>query len=167
MHIIPRVNILRDSLELVPINQRLDENPDIGSDPDLREVLLGTIEYYQVIGFSPPWIGYFAWLGGNIVGSAGFKGRPVNNRVEVAYGTREEFRNRGIATEICRQMVSIADRAIPGLIITARTLKDNSHSAGVLRRNGFRNVGIVWDKDDGEVYEWIYESEVNRKTHNK
>ena len=144
-------------LQLIPIQQTLEENSKFQTDPGCEEVLRMTLDYYKIVGFNPPWIGYLAKLNGVIVGSAGYKGKPVDNKVEIAYGTLPSFRGRGIGTEICRQLVLLARKTDPAIIITARTLPENNHSTGILRKNNFRLLGTVWDKDDGNVWEWLFE----------
>lgn len=116
-----------------------------------------TINFYHSTGFVFPWIGYFACVDGNIVGSAGYKGQPVNNKIEIAYGTNASFRRQGIGTEICRQLVVLAHTTDPNIIITARTLPQESYSTKILQKNGFKLLGMVWDKDDGDVWEWQFE----------
>ena len=60
--------------ELIPIFPTAEENAGLLQHPELSEILSMTVAYYDVIGFHRPWIGYFARLGGEWVGSAGFKG---------------------------------------------------------------------------------------------
>ena len=38
--------------------------------------------------------------------------------------------------------------------ITARTLMENNASTQILRKNGFEFKGIVFDEEDGDVWEW-------------
>ena len=50
--------------------------------PDLAtQVGLAYRQLYLAVGFAPPWIGYLAQENDVCVGSCGFKGPPVNNRV--------------------------------------------------------------------------------------
>jgi GNAT superfamily N-acetyltransferase len=144
-------------LELIPIKQTLAENQELAGKPDCLEILTMTIDHYKVIGFVPPWIGYFAQNNGEIVGSAGYKGQPLDNKIEIAYWTSPNYRNQGIGTEICGQMVLLARQADAGVIITARTLPEGIASNRILEKNGFKLLGTIWDKDDGEVLEWQWE----------
>jgi RimJ/RimL family protein N-acetyltransferase len=116
-----------------------------------------TLDFYGRVGYIPPWIGYYARLDNKYVGSAGFKGKPKNNKVEVAYGTFPEFEGKGIGTEICRQLVLLAQKTDPDIIITARTLPEVNASGSILKKNGFIFLGIVWDEEDGNVWEWEYQ----------
>ena len=87
---------------------------------------------------------------------AGFKGRPVDGRVEIAYGTFPSFQHKGIGAMICRELVMLTLRTDPTVKITARTLMEENHSTKILRKNGFLWQGVVVDPDDGEVWEWEY-----------
>ena len=136
-----------------------EENQEFAVIPACKESLIMTLDYYKIIGYVPPWIGYFARLNRELVGSAGYKGQPVDNKIEIAYGTFPEFREKGIGTEICRQLVLLAQRTDPKLIITARTLPEYNYSTKILQRNGFRLLGNVWDKEDGDVWEWLYDKD--------
>jgi ribosomal-protein-alanine N-acetyltransferase len=60
---------------------------------------------------------------------------------------------------MCRQLVLLAQRTDPKLIITARTLPEYNYSTKILQRNGFRLLGNVWDKEDGDVWEWLYDKD--------
>jgi [ribosomal protein S5]-alanine N-acetyltransferase len=144
-------------LELVQIKETLAENSEFESCPECHAILHMTLDYYRVIGYNPPWIGYFAKIRGKVVGSGGYKGKPVDNKIEIAYGTLPEYENQGIGTRICRSLVLLALRTDKNIIITARTLPENGFSSKILQKNNFRHLGIVWDKDDGYVWEWLYE----------
>ena len=115
-----------------------------------------TIEYYKKTGFEIPWIGYYASIDNVLVGSAGFKGRPVNGRVEIAYGTFTRFQEKGIGTEICKQLVQLALKTDPSVRICARTFAAGNCSTKILLKNGFECQGTVIDDEDGEVWEWEY-----------
>ncbi len=147
-------------IELIPIKQTLKENQAFETNPDCQEILLMTVEYYKTIGFVPPWIGYYARLNRELVGAAGFKGQPVDNKIEIAYGTFPGYRQQGTGTEICRQLVLLALKTNPAIIITARTLPENNYSTKILQKNSFKLLGTVWDKEDGNVWEWQYEKHI-------
>jgi ribosomal-protein-alanine N-acetyltransferase len=144
------------NLELRPILPTLEENAEFLKRLDNTEVLEMTVTFYARIGYSQPWVGYFAMMDDTIVGSAGFKGRPMLGKVEIAYGTMEDFRGKGIGTEICKLLVSIAREADPRVVITARTLRKKSHSTAILTKNNFVKKGTVVDPEDGKVWEWVY-----------
>jgi len=144
-------------IEFVPIKRTFEENPEFISNPDCADSLQMSVDYYKIIGFTPPWLCYYVRLEGELVGVAAFKGKPVNNRVEIAYGTFPRFRQHGIGTEICQQLVILALKMDPDLIITARTLPEYNYSTRILQKNGFRFTGVVWDNEDGNVWEWVFE----------
>ncbi len=143
-------------LELIPIRKELGENTDFAGHPDCKESLLVTLEYYKKIGFEIPWIGYYASVGHVLVGSAGFKGKPVDGRVEIAYGTFLRYREKSIGTAICKQLVQLALKTDPSVRICARTFENENYSSKILKRNGFELLGTVIDDEDGEVWEWEY-----------
>jgi RimJ/RimL family protein N-acetyltransferase len=149
-------------MELIPVLQHLQENPEFVSDPKCQESLHMTINFYKMVGFLPPWIGYYVKQNDDLIGCAGFKGKPVNGTVEIAYGTFEEFRNQGVGTEICKALVNLSLRTDPNIRIIARTLPENNYSVSILRKNKFLFIGNVNDPEDGDVWEWVYKSEVEK-----
>jgi hypothetical protein len=92
-------------MELVPIKENLEENEQFIANPDCKEILQMTLDYYKRIGFTPPWICYFAEENGVLVGSAGIKGKPQNGKIEIAYGTFDRFQHQGIGARICEALV--------------------------------------------------------------
>ena len=143
-------------MELRPIQPTIEENNEFVEHPDCQESIYMSIEFYKKTGFEPPWIGYYAQLQGELVGSAGFKGAPEDGKVEIAYGTFPQFRQQGIGTEMCRQLVLVALATDPSVRILARTLPEENYSAKILRKNGFDLLGTVWDDEDENVWEWEY-----------
>ena len=101
-----------------------------------------------------PWGGYFAYSDGVQVGECAFKSVPVDGRVEIAYHTFEPFERRGLATQMARELVAIARRTDPALVIVAQTLRETNASARILQKIGFTCVGSVQHPEDGEVLEW-------------
>ncbi|MDV3309079.1 MAG: GNAT family N-acetyltransferase [Cyclobacteriaceae bacterium] len=143
-------------ITLLPIARRMEDNEAFAAEPDCAEILSMSVQYYEMIGYYPPWIGYFAESGGELKGSGGFKGAPFKGRVEIAYGTFSKFRHQGIGTAICRKLVELALATDPTVLIAARTLPENNYSARILEKNGFVWSGMVYDNDDGNVWEWHY-----------
>lgn len=150
------ISIFLMKLELVPIKEFLQDNKEFESNPDCMEHLEMSVMFYSRVGYVLPWIGYYASLEGTFVGSCGFKGRPLDGKVEIAYGTFSSFQHRGIGTLICRELVGLARSTDPAVKITARTLMEENYSAKILRKNGFALQGVVVDPDDGDVWEWLY-----------
>ena len=149
-------------MELLPIKENLSENEQFTSNLLCKETLNMTIDFYKKVGFVPPWICYYVAKDGNIVGSAGIKGKPVNGTIEIAYGTIEQYRRQGIGTEICRLLVGLSLKTDPDVRITARTLPENNFSTRILEKNNFEFIGIVDDPEDGEVWEWLYKLNKSR-----
>jgi len=144
------------NLQLIPIKEFLHQNKEFEDHPDCRENLEMSVMFYSRVGYVVPWIGYYASMEGAWVGSGGFKGRPVDGRVEIAYGTFPSFQRKGIGSMICRELVSLARSTDPAVKITARTLMEENYSTKILKKNGFVCRGVVVDVDDGDVWEWEY-----------
>ena len=147
-------------MQLLPIDIDESQNIKFRNNPECLEVLTVYPDFYQRIGFNKPWIGYFATFNGQeIIGVGGFKGKPKEGKVELAYGTFKEYQGRGVGTEICRQLVKLTLQTNPALRITARTLQDGFASMAILKKNGFECLGIVEDEEDGAVLEWEYKKQ--------
>jgi ribosomal-protein-alanine N-acetyltransferase len=144
-------------MKLIPIKEALGDNEDFTRDPACQETIYMTIDFYKRVGFAPPWICYYAEENGVLVGSAGFKGQPVNGTVEIAYGTFESFQNKGIGSTICKQLVDLSLKTDPSVKITARTLPEENFSTRILRKNDFVFLGTVNDPEDGDVWEWVFD----------
>lgn len=141
---------------LLPIRQTLAENEAFANNPLCNETLGMCIEFYKKVGFNPPWICYYAEEKGELIGNAAFKGKPINNSVEIAYGTMEAHRQKGVGTRICKLLVELALATDPSVRITARTLPEKNYSTRILEKNNFVLLGFVTDPEDGEVWEWEY-----------
>ncbi|GAB3664742.1 hypothetical protein GCM10027596_29650 [Nocardioides korecus] len=90
--------------------------------------------------------------GGLAVGGIGFKGDPVEGRVEVGYGLAPSARGHGYAAEALAAVVGLA--AEHGVeVVVAATHPDNAASRRTLERAGFRHVG----RDPGPEGEDRYE----------
>lgn len=143
-------------MRLLPINQTAEENEEFINNPLCKETIFMCIDFYKRVGFTPPWICYYAEENGELIGSAAFKGKPVNNTVEIAYGTMEHCRQQGVGTRICKKLVEVSLQTDPSVRITARTLPENNYSTKILKKNNFVLLGIVFDPEDGNVWEWEY-----------
>ncbi len=60
-------------MQLIPINERLEDNEAFITNPLCQETIHMTIDFYKKVGFLQPWIGYYAEVNGDLVGAAGFK----------------------------------------------------------------------------------------------
>ena len=147
-------------MNLLPIKRTMEENETFASNPSCKETLWMCIEFYKRVGFNPPWICYYAEENGELIGSAAFKGRPVNNTVEISYGTMENHRQKGVGARICKQLVELSLATDPAVRITARTLPEKNYSTRILEKNNFILLGFVTDPEDGEVWEWEYKKKV-------
>ena len=143
-------------MQLIPIKLRPEDNTQFTADPLRRLTVEMTVDFYKGVGFVEPWIGYLVEQDGDFVGSAGFKGPPVNGTVEIAYGTDEKYRNRGIGTKICKLLVELSLKTDPSVKITARTFEASNYSTRILQKNNFLCIGTVNDPEDGEVWEWMF-----------
>lgn len=147
-------------MELLPIAATIQENKQYADHPDCQESLPMTIDYFNRIGYAPPWIGYVAQIDTDLVGSAGFKGGPKEGKVEIAYGTFPAYQQQGVGSQICRQLIQLALQTDPSIRITARTFEPDNYSSRILKKNGFSCNGPVWDEEDGTVWEWEYQSTI-------
>lgn len=143
-------------MKLIAIKEYIEENEELLKKPECRELVEMSVEFYEKVGYVPPWICYFVEENGNIIGSAGIKGKPINGTIEIAYGTIEEYQHQGVGTAICKLLVDLSLKTDPSVKITARTLPENKFSCRVLEKNSFTCTGIVDDPDDGDVLEWVY-----------
>lgn len=139
-------------LSPIPHDGQLPESFPL--DDHLRMVVEMTVQHFEKVGFIPPWIGYVAVQNDMPVGSCAFKSSPVNGRVEVAYATLPGFEGQGIATAMARELVRIARREDPGLVVFAQTLPEENASASILKKLGFRMMRTVDHPEDGSVREW-------------
>ncbi len=94
-------------MELLPIGATIHENEQFADHPDCQAGLAMTVDFFNKIGHTPPWIGYFALIDDKLVGSAAFKGKPKEGKVEIAYGTFPRYERQGVGSEMCRQLVLI------------------------------------------------------------
>jgi [ribosomal protein S5]-alanine N-acetyltransferase len=143
-------------MTLEPLHMDEDQSNPIYANSYCQELFKSYPDYYHKVGYNPPWIGYFVVRDGIVVGVAGFVEKPVNGRVEIAYGTCKDYEGQGIASFSCRQLITIAKSTELKLIITAKTSPEENASTRILKRNGFEYSGIVQDHEIGDAWEWIY-----------
>lgn len=145
-------------MHLIAVQERFEENERFTCNSLDRETIQMTIDFYNKVGFVPPWIGYYVEVNRNLVGNAGFKGPPINGIVEIAYGTFEEYRKQGIGTAICKKLVKLSIDTDPSIKIIATTFQKENFSARILEKNNFACVGTINDPEDGEVWQWVYKA---------
>jgi len=144
-------------MELIPIKQHLTENKVFTDNPACQESIYMSVNFYKKIGFNPPWICYYVQQDNQLVGCAAFKGKPVNGRIEIAYGVFPDYQQKGIGAQIAAILVKTALQTDPLVTITARTLPAENYSTRILRKNNFKLLGMVTDEEDGDVWEWEYQ----------
>ena len=138
------------------LSLRLEDNIEFSNNTLCSESLPMSIDFYNRVGYVPPWIGYYVKHNNELVASVGFKGPPVNNTIEIAYGVHEPYRNKGIGIAVCKLLVDLSLKTDPTVKITARTFSENNFSTRILERNNFIFNGPVQDPEDGEVFEWEF-----------
>ncbi len=146
---------MKTKVTLIPID--LDGTPRGYADslPEITiEVFQATAELYRSAGFEEPWIGYLALVYNTPVGTCGFKGRPHDNRIEIAYFTFPEFEGRGLATAMAAELTAIARQHEPAIVVAAQTLPQRNASHRVLEKLGFKHVDTIDHPEDGIVWEW-------------
>lgn len=153
------VKLRADDLRLVAILESGEPSFCPGEiPPAAREVLEGTTQLYGVEGFVPPWIGYLAMAGGEIVGSCAFKAPPKDDKVEIACYTFAEHEGRGIATAMAQKLIDLAVGDDATLAISAQTPSGESASTRILRKLGFRLRDSLHHPQDGIVWYWEREA---------
>ena len=144
-------------MELLPIYQTEAENAHLATNPDAWPGVLACVDFYGRIGYVLPWVGYIVRRDEEFVAGVGFKGQPVNNTVEIAYSTFPAYQQQGVAAKGCQMLVQLALQTDPAVRVTARTLPEESYSTKVLKKNSFKCLGLIWDAEDGDVWEWEYD----------
>lgn len=129
--------------------ERLNPLPEVA-----REACAATAALYGRVGFDPPWVGYLALSGPDVVGTCAFKTGPRLGKVEIAYFTFPPFEGQGIATGMARALIEIARTADRTIEITAQTLPQPNASNAILRKLGFQFFGTGNDPEEGKVWEW-------------
>jgi len=142
-------------MRLIPIQPTGALEEACGPLPSAAEdVLLATSQLYKSVGFQPPWICYVAVTTGLVVGTCGFKAAPSDGRVEIAYFTFPGYEGKGVATQMARQLLLIAQDAQQDLVVAAQTLPERNASHRVLEKLGFICRGSLQHPEDGTVLEW-------------
>ena len=141
-------------MELKAIELNVDKTENMYGSDDCQLLLKVYDEYYQKIGYNLPWIGYFVINENKIVGSCGFKGKPEEGKVEIAYWTFEQYERRGIASFSCKELIRIAHQSDPTIVLTATTAPEHNASTKILQKNGFTFTEVVQDDEIGDAWLW-------------
>src|SRR5580693_3798476 len=121
-------------MRLHPIYIGEDQTQAIYLNPACQELFKIYADYYQKIGFNPPWIAYFIIRDNQVVGTCSFTGQPRDRKIEIAYYTFKEFERQGIASFACRELISISKTSDNQVIITAKTAPQHNPSTRILER---------------------------------
>jgi len=92
---------------------------------------------------------------GAVVGSGGFKGLPIDGRVEIGYGVAAAYRGRGFATAGVHGLLRVAFGEAGVVEAYAETALDNPASRRVVEKLGFRHLGRRPTEADGIVDRWL------------
>lgn len=142
-------------LSLIQIDRNGIPRGYSGSLPEVTsEVFRATADLYAKAGFVEPWIGYLALADEIPVGTCGYKGKPSDGRVEIAYFTFPEFEGRGYASAMAARLVTIAQEHDPSVAVAAQTLPERNASHRILEKLGFCHVDTIDHPEDGTVWEW-------------
>ena len=150
----PRLRLIPASAELVRLEiedsrrffERLgvEQAVDWPSD-ELRDALAVFLEQLEQKPGLQGWLSwYFVSRDADrpvLIGNGGFKGPPVNGRVEIGYEVRTDHRCQGFANEAVSGLTAWALGQPDVRRVHAETRTDNLASIGVLRRAGFRELG--------------------------
>ena len=146
---------MKQSIRLVQIGddgspaERLDSLPEVA-----RDACTATAALYGRVGFEPPWVGYLALSGRDVVGTCAFKTGPRGGKAEIAYFTFPSFEGQRIATAMARALIEIARKTDRTIELTAQTLPEPNASNAILRKLGFQFLGPVEVPDEGAVWVW-------------
>ncbi len=115
---------------------------------------------------SAHWLSWFPILISEnmLVGNCGFKGSPKNGEVEIGYEVAEQYREKGLATEIAGALIEYAYTFPEVKTIVAHTLSFENPSTSVLRKCGFHFIGEVHDPEDGDIWRWELKRITNNRT---
>ncbi len=109
-------------------------------------------------GHAKPWCNiYFIVqeVDRQVVGGCGFKGAPVNRRVEIGYGMSPAYRNRGIVTFAVRQLLTLAFASGHVDEVLAQINPQNAASARIAAKLGFISIGAQVDEEDDLLLQWV------------
>lgn len=147
-------------MKLIEIGENGELPEEVGMNGFLREVVEATVAHYQRTGFKRPWISYVGLEDEVPVGVCGFKGQPVDGRVEIAYGTAPGHEGKGVATALAAELVKLAREENASLTVFAQTLPEENASTSILKKLGFQMMRTVDHPEDGLVWEWELPADV-------
>lgn len=92
-----------------------------------------------------------------IVGSCGFKGAPVEGRVEIGYGVSPDARRQGHATRAVAELINIAANSLQVRSVLAQVNPANLGSTRVVQKLGFTARGRQLDHEGEMLVQWVCE----------
>lgn len=124
--------------------------------PEFPEAMPYTLAVLAEPGADAAWWMYFFVdrTAGQLLGSGGFKGAPVDGRVEIGYEIAPEFRGQGLATQAAGMLVEKAVSSGSVQIVQAQTLPGSNPSTAVLSKLGFRRAGDGFEAGAGDTWLW-------------
>lgn len=147
---------MESGISLVPITQNADDHRNFDLIGEGGITLTNTLVYYEMTGYKPPWISYFAQSkNGQLIGSGAFKGAPKDGTVEIAYQVFKKYQNQGFGTQICAALTRLAFAEAPEINILACTLPENNYSTRILEKNGFYFAKAIEDPEEGLIWQWL------------
>lgn len=141
-------------MELRILNLEENRTDKLFAKAECQQLLDIYSDFYPQIGFQLPWVGYFVIHENEVVGACGFNGPPQDGKIEISYWTFEAFEGQGIASFSCQELINIAQKADPKIIITAKTAPEQNASTKILQKNGFTFVEVVQDHEIGDAWLW-------------
>ncbi len=142
-------------MHLEPLLIDEDSTKEIFANADCQGIFESYPAYYHKVGYNPPWIGYWVFRDGNIVGVGGFISKPIDGKVEIAYGTYKQYEGQGVASFACGQLIAIAKKTDATVIVTAKTVPEKNASVKILQNHGFEYTGVVQDDGIGDAWHWV------------
>ncbi|KAA3620920.1 MAG: N-acetyltransferase [Bacteroidetes bacterium] len=89
-----------------------------------------------------------------LIGSCGYKGKPVEGIVEIGYEVIPSQRRRGYATEIASALIHNAFNHKNVHTVQAHTLAEENASTKVLKKCGLNWTEELEDEEDGTIWKW-------------
>jgi RimJ/RimL family protein N-acetyltransferase len=139
-------------MTLVPI-EREKKIDEAMLSPVVREAMATARGRYGTT-FQLPWVSYLAEENGKFIGSCCFLSAPSNGKTEIRFFTFPDNEQKGVATRMCGELIRLARRHMPSVVLTAQTLPEENAATTVLRRNGFKMVGAYVHPENGTVWQW-------------
>jgi ribosomal-protein-alanine N-acetyltransferase len=106
------------------------------------------------------WVYLFLDDSGQLVGSGGYHGPPVDEAVEIGYEIARDFRRNRLGTSAVVALVVKAFDSNQVQTVVAKTEVKTNPSVQILEGIGFRLVGTIYDEDyDENQWEWRLDRE--------